>query len=75
MDTEKELEKLEICTKLVEGIKYFEAMCSHTTVSMKGIQGRFPDMMNKLQHRLEVYEKCSERLKERYKKLVTGLYS
>lgn len=75
VDTAAELGKLETCIKLVEGIRYFEAMISHATVSMQGIQGRFPDMMSRLRHKSEVYEKCVQRLEERYKKVVAGLYS
>lgn len=75
MDTEKELERLEICTKLVEGIRYFNAMESHVTDSIRGIQGIFPERLGKLKHSLEIYQMCSERLKERYKKAVAGLYS
>lgn len=75
MDTEKELERLETCTKIVEGIGYFKRMLKSGQESLDGFQGTFPELRRKLVHRMEVHQKCVDRLQQRYEKAVAELYS
>lgn len=75
MNTARELERLDTCIKIVEGISYFKRMLKSQQESIDGFQGTFPELRRKLIHRMEVYQKCVDRLQQRYEKAVTGLYT
>lgn len=74
MNTKAELDKLETCVKIVEGIRFFKRMIESQQESLDGFQGTFPELRRKLIHRAEIYQKCADRLQERYERAVAGLY-
>jgi hypothetical protein len=74
MNTKAELNKLETCVKIVEGIRLFKRLIESQQESLDGFQGTFPELRRKLIHRIEIYQKCVQRLEQRYEKAVAGLY-
>lgn len=74
MNTKVELDKLETCIKIVESIRFFKRMLESQQESLDGFQGTFPELRRKLIHKVEIYQKCADRLQQRYEKAVAGLY-
>jgi hypothetical protein len=55
------------CIEILEGIQQFKRLGDVTFESMVQLkEGLFPELEKKYLHQLDIYERCIERLNERY---------
>ena len=63
----------EKCIEILEAIQHFQAMIQHKNDSINGFGGSFKDLRNKYTDNIDTYNRCINRLTERYNKLIIKL--
>ena len=63
----------EKCIEIIEAIGYFESMIKILKCGLKGFPGLFPHLVKKDNHKIEIYEMCIKRLKQRHQKQLNKL--
>jgi len=66
MNTKRQIERHQTCIDILEGIQHFEMMISHTETSIEAGKKWCSDFVPKWEHKVLIYYKCIERLKDRY---------
>ncbi len=66
MDIEKLKRNHEICIDILDAIQYYENMIINISEINNGFAGTFPQIKRKNIHRIEIYDMCIIRLKQRY---------
>lgn len=62
------IDKHQTCIEILEAIQYFKIRKITTDKSLNGFAGTFPNLRQKYEHELIIYDMCIERLKQRYVK-------
>jgi hypothetical protein len=57
--------------EILEAMETFNRRIKSTQDSLNGFGGQFEWLRKKYTHNIEIYEKCVERLYQRYMKLIT----
>ena len=73
MNAHEAMNTHEVCIEILEGICHFETMIENTKYSLRGIAGQFPDLVKEYTHKIEIYEMCIKRLKQRHQKQLNKL--
>lgn len=62
----KLIEKHQLKIEILEAIQHFARMIEHKQESIDGFPGTFINLRMKYLHNIEIYNKCINRLKQRY---------
>jgi hypothetical protein len=65
---EQLIKKHENLIKILEAIITFRKRMESTVHNMKVLNGNFPNLIKKHYHDIEIYERCINRLLEKYKR-------
>ena len=69
MTTKKLIKQHKKKIEILEAIRHFENAIKLKTGSINGYPGTFPELRRKYIHNIEIYNKCIQRLTERYSKV------
>ena len=69
MNTKKLIKQHEKQIAILEAIRHFEKAIELKTGSLNGYPGTFPELRRKYNRNIEIYNKCIQRLTERYLKV------
>jgi len=72
MNTKELIIKHHNCIKIIEGIETFQNLIELNKDHIRIMNGWFPDVTQKYIHKIEIYQMCIERLKERYLRTLTN---
>jgi len=72
MNTKKLIEKHENCIRIIEAIATFQNLIELNKDHIRIMNGWFPDIYQMYIHKIEIYNMCIERLKERYLRTLTN---
>jgi hypothetical protein len=70
IDTKELIAKHEKSIAILEGIQHFKSMIKHYNDSINGFGGLFGDLREKYTDKIDTYNRCIERLYNRYNNLL-----
>jgi hypothetical protein len=70
LNTKGLITKYEKSIAILEGIQHFKTMIKHTNNSINGFGGSFRDLREKYMDKIDTYNRCIERLYNRYNNLL-----
>jgi len=69
INTPSLIDKHQQCIEIVEAIAHFQMSKRHTIRSIESFGGTFPNLRKKYIHNIDIYNRCINRLKERYNRI------
>ena len=69
IDTTSLIDQHQQLIEIVEAIQHFQMAKRHTIQSIEGFGGTFPRLRKKYIHNIDIYNRCINRLKERYSRI------
>ena len=69
IDTTSLIDKHQSLIELAEAIHSFQMSRKLTIQSIEGFGGTFPELRRKYIHNIDIYNRCINRLKERYNRI------
>jgi hypothetical protein len=65
----KQIKNHETSIELLEAMQHFENLIKHKETAIKMCENSFPRLQYKYIHNIDIYNKCINRLQNRYNKL------
>lgn len=66
MNTQEQIERHQMCIQILEAIQHFENVKNHKQESISALGGMLPELRKKYINELDTYNRCIERLNQRY---------